>query len=292
MRRLVLVVNPVSGRGRARRAAGRAATLLSAAGIDVSIHATRHAGDARDSALQFAAGADAVVAVGGDGTLAELVSGLDGTDFTAGIIPCGTANVVARELRIPRGLRAAVKVLVEGKARRLDLGRANGRPFLAMVGVGLDGSIVRALSEARRGPISMASYVKPSLAALRAYRWPALRVEVDGRALSEHCYGVIVSNTANYGGIFELLPAARMDDGMLDAQLWRKAGILPALRRFTSGLLRRESARSISTVVRAQTLRITAVDGSAVDAEADGDILGTTPLDIEVRAGAVRIIAP
>jgi YegS/Rv2252/BmrU family lipid kinase len=292
MRRLVLVVNPVSGRGRAARVAERAARQLKAAGIEAQIYATRHAGDARESAPALAAEADAVVAVGGDGTLAEVVAGLDGTEFTAGVIPCGTANVVARELKIPLSMRGAVRVLVQGSARRFDLGRANGRPFLAMVGVGLDGAIVHALSAARRGPISMATYVKPTLGVLRTWTWPALQVEVDGRLLPEPCYGAIVSNTANYGGIFALLPKAQMNDGELDVQLWRKQGFIPALRIFARGLLHMPGASPMALVTRARKVRITAMNHSPVAAQCDGDILGVTPVEIELRAGAMRMIAP
>ncbi len=256
------------------------------------IHETRRAGDGREHVRELARGVDGVIAVGGDGTLGEVVAGLSGTPVPVGIIPVGTANVVARELRIPLSPEKAARVLLSGKTRQVDLGRANGRPFLAMVGVGLDGAIVAALSKVRTGPISMASYVRPSLAAVRAYAWPELKVEIDGRALEVPCYGILACNTANYGGIFHLVPGASCSDGLLDLHVWTKPGSTAALRRFAAGLFRRRSSKSITHYAQAKQVRISALNGSAVDAQIDGDILGTTPVDIELHAGQARLFAP
>ncbi|MSR74635.1 MAG: diacylglycerol kinase family lipid kinase [Planctomycetes bacterium] len=292
MRRLALVVNPVSGRGRARKAATLAAELLGAAGIETVIHETRRAGDGRDSVRALAEGMDGVIAVGGDGTLGEVVAGLAGLDISVGVIPVGTANVVARELSIPLSPKRAVQVLVAGRTREVDLGRANGRPFLAMVGVGLDGAIVAALSRVRTGPISMLSYIRPSLGAARAYAWPQLQVEIDGVALKQPCYGLLACNTANYGGIFHLVPGASCSDGQLDLHIWTKPGMVPALRRFGAGLLRLRSSSGITHYAKARHIRVSAMNGAAVDAQIDGDILGTTPVEITLEAGKARLFAP
>jgi len=284
-----LVVNPVSGKGAARRAAQQAARHLRDQGLVVEIHETEGPGEATEWVRTHQEEFSAVVAIGGDGTLREVIEGLDG-NRTVGLVPTGTANVVSRDLRIPRTTKKAVRILAEGHTRHLDMGTVNGRPFLAMVGVGFDGAIVKALSDVRCGPISMASYIGPGLRTFRNYQPQELRVEVDSQPLEHAIYGIIVSNTRNYGGVFSVTPGASLDDGWLDFHAQSRFGKRALLRYAMAAALRRETSRRLSSYGRGRRFSVTS--DSPVAVQVDGDTFGTTPIDIELVQSRVRILVP
>jgi len=284
-----LIVNPVSGKGSAGRRAARVAALLEAGGHTCKVVETRGPGDARRLAEDLLDSSDVLVALGGDGTLREIIEGTDASR-PVGIIPSGTANVVARDLGIPRDLERAVEILLRGRVLALDLGRANGRPFLGMVGVGYDAEVVRALARRRRGPIRMTSYLAPALQVLaRPPRIP-LRVRVDGRELPDPVFGVVVANTRNYGGLFAVVPFARPDDGLLGWQAQRRAGRLGILCYACCALFGRRASPRLAAYGPARRLEISADPPAAV--QVDGDPAGTTPLEVEIEPGQARILAP
>ncbi len=288
--RLALVVNPVSGRGRAPKAAERARETLVSRGHEVTVYTTRHAGDGAAWLSEHRAGFEACVAVGGDGTLSELVQVAAPSGLAVGIIPVGTANVVSRDLGIPRNPKRAALVVADGHTRPLDLGKVNDRWFLAMVGIGLDGEIVRALSGARTGPIRMSSYVKPTLRALLRYREPALRLKVDGQPFEGPGFGLIVTNTRNYGGLFAVCPKASLSDGWLDFQLRRRPGAWTAVRCLIRGTLGGRVGAAVAGVGQGRILEVTTETPSPV--QVDGDYFGTTPIRISLTPSGVHIFAP
>jgi diacylglycerol kinase (ATP) len=289
VKKVTLVFNPISGRGKSAAAAEVAALEFRRASLEVDVRPTAAAGDARRFAAELPADADALVVVGGDGTLNEAVTGLV-RDVPVGLVPVGTANVVARDLRLPFSPVRAARTILAGNARRIDVGRVNDRRFVAMVGVGFDGEIVRAIAAARRGPISQLTYVRPSIAALRSFRARPLRLTVDGVELPEDFYGVFVCNTRCYGGHFAVAPDARIDDGVFHFAAWTDGTKARLLRYAWAGLLKREADRA--RYGSGRRFRIAAKDGAAVAAQADGDPTDSTPLDVETLPGAVSLFVP
>ena len=284
-----LIVNPVSGRGKGPPAAARVKSRLESAGHAVRIQETRAAGDAARLAGAAVLNGETVVAVGGDGTLREVVEGT-GPDTRIGLIPAGTANVLARDLGVPRDPERAACLLLEGTSQPVDMGWVNGRPFLAMVGVGQDADVVRRLAERRNGPIRMSSYVLPSIETLFGYRYVTLDVEIDGEPLDVPVYGVIVSNTANYGGIFSVTPDADATDGWLDWQCVVQPGRGAVLGWSMAAIRRRKAGPRLARYGRARRVVVTADDPAPV--QVDGDPFGMTPVSIEIAPGRVSIILP
>ncbi|HYC76365.1 MAG TPA: diacylglycerol kinase family protein [Planctomycetota bacterium] len=289
MRRVELVFNPISGRGRSAAAAETVAARPRAAGVETRVRPTGAAGDARRFAADLAPDADALIAVGGDGTLNEIVSGLT-RDVPVGLVPVGTANVVARDLRLPFAPAKAADVVLRGRARTIDVGAIGDRRFVAMVGVGFDGEIVRAIAAARRGPITPLAYVRPALRTLRGFAPKPLRLVVDGAPVQEDVFGVIVSNTRCYGGYFSVTPKASVDDGLLHYVAWRRGTRASLLRYAWSGALRSESGAALYGDGRRFTVE--SKDGTPVAVQADGDPWGVTPLEARVVPGALRMFAP
>jgi YegS/Rv2252/BmrU family lipid kinase len=230
------------------------------------------------------------VIVGGDGTLNEAVNGLP----DPGAVPLvhlavGTANMLARDLRLPRRPRAVAALVERGDPRRIDLGRANGRGFLMNASCGFDAMVTETIRARRSGALGFHAYPLPILRTLRRYREPRLEVRLDGGEPVAAAL-VIVSNLRNYGGLFVAADRARCDSGHLDVVLCRRARRRDLVRYLAAALLRRVSR--LEGVAYRSASRITIDAQEPVAVQIDGDHAGTTPLEIEVEPAAVPIVAP
>lgn len=296
MQRAAVIVNPRSGRNRGRAVAEAARAALVAAGLEAAIFETRGPGDATRLAHESAPEHDLLVPVGGDGTVREVLEGLTpDTERPLLIVPCGTANVLAREFGLPlKDPGAAVAAALAGCRRAIDVGLVNGVPFLANVGVGFDADVVHELDRRRRAlpagrSISMASYLPIGLGLLARHRPPPLRVWIDGVELDESFAEIIVCNTANYGGVMSLTPDADCGDGLLDLCLRRRRGRLAVLPHLVSALTRWKDSRG---VLRRRARRIEIRAEAAAAVQADGDPRGWTPITIELRERRATFLVP
>jgi diacylglycerol kinase (ATP) len=217
---------------------------------DYAVYLTREAGHATQLAGEaVAAGADLVLAVGGDGTVNEVARGLFGSPAALGIVPVGSGNGLARALRIPLRPEAALAALERGARRRMDVGFLNGRPFLNVAGVGFDASVGHSFHESGRkgGRRGLLGYVRLSLAELRSYRPPRLVIEVAGERLDLTAFVVTFANGPQYGSGALINPGGKLDDGRLevvvfeDGPRWRT--LLAASRMFLGGLEREPGYR-------------------------------------------------
>lgn len=298
MLRAAVIVNPRSGRNRGLVAAESAARALRSAGLEATILATTSPGDATRLARAAGAHHDLVFPVGGDGTVREVFEGLDAdAPLPIGIIPCGTANVLAREFGIPlHDPGRAAAILAAGSRRVIDVGLVNGVPFLANVGIGFDADVVHALDARRRHlpqgrSISMLSYLPIGLGLLRRRKSLPLRVTLDGEVLDEFFSEVIVCNTANYGGVMSVTPGADSGDGRLDLCLRRRSGRLAVLPHLVSALTGWKDPRGVLRR-RARHVRVESRAEAQALVQADGDPRGATPIEIEVSERRATFLVP
>jgi|DewCreStandDraft_1066081.scaffolds.fasta_scaffold06146_3 YegS/Rv2252/BmrU family lipid kinase len=224
--RALVIVNPVARNLPSRRALARAAALLTEAGWQARWQETEAPGHATELAARAAhEGHRLVLVCGGDGTLREAACGLVGTDTALAPIPAGTVNIWARETGIPLRAEAAVRTVLTGERRRVDLGRADGRHFLLMAGVGLDGRIAARVDPRAKRRLGATAYA--ITAVLESLRWRPLPVTVraDGELVSRDALMLVAANTRNYAGLVHVTPLARADDGLLDLCLFRGDGL-------------------------------------------------------------------
>jgi len=181
---MVIIFNPVAGR---RRAAllWRVLDVLVHNGVRLDVAETRCSGDAACLAREAASrGENLVVAAGGDGTIAEVANGLLGTGVRLGVIPLGTANVLAHELALPFAPRAVAAALAFGRTRRLWPGLARGtdgaRLFVQMLGVGFDAHVVHHLPLPLKRVFGRGAYVMESLRDTISYSYTPITVRLDG----------------------------------------------------------------------------------------------------------------
>ena len=286
-RRILIIHNPVAG-NRAGDTLNRMIGHLSALGAVVTVRDTRGRGDAESMARSASpADFDVVVAAGGDGTINEVANGLADGDLPLAILPMGTANVLAAEIRWPTSSRAIARAIVEGEARSVHMGLANGRRFVMMAGIGFDAHVVAHINPWLKRAIGRFAYVIETLACLFRYPYRRYRVTVDGVRYDPA--SVVVANGHYYGGRFTCAPEARLDDDALHVCLFLGSGPVNVLRYALFLVLGRLHRLRDVIVVRATSIVVEGVSGEPV--QCDGDVCGGLPLRIDARRARLRLVA-
>lgn len=214
------------------------------------------------------------------------------------MVPCGTANVLAKELGLPRSVGRLADLVTDGREIRWDVGvdRESGRKFLLFGSAGYDAHVVHVFHAARQGPIQMWQYILWGLKSILDYRIPRLRVELDGKPLADDASWVQVSNVSCYGGPLVFTPHAKADDGSFEVMVLHARCRRDVVRMFWAALLGYllgvEYALHDATFHRARRVRIEAADGAPVPVQIDGDPGGHLPVDFEIVPGGIRILAP
>jgi len=284
--KIKLIANPAAG-GDALRRIRQVQDHFERHACSVDLFLTTCRGNAEQAAAAARAGGyDRIVALGGDGTLNEVINGLAPSPIPLAFIPLGTVNVLALELGIPFALEEACRVALFGTPRPLALGSAGGRKFLLMAGIGFDAAVVRRVSGRLKRRIGRFAYVAAALQELCGYAAPPLQVTLaDGT--TEEASWVVIGNGRLYGGRFSLTPGARLDDESFEVFLLRPSGRLPLL----GALLRAGCGRPpgvAARLVRTTALRI----AGPAPVQVDGDDLGDLPLDFTVLPRGIVMVAP
>ncbi len=288
---MLVIFNPVAGRRRAT-ALWRVLDLLVENGVMVEGAETQHAGHATELARAAAArGRAMVVAAGGDGTIAEVANGLLGSDTALGIIPLGTANVLAKEYRLSAGARAIANALAYRRTKMLWPGVARmaggEHVFVQMVGLGFDGAVVHGLQPLLKRAIGRGAYVWQSLWESVAYRFPRVRLNVDGRDYT--AASVVVSKGRLYGGPYLLAPNAASTAPGFQVALFEHPGMLPALLSGAAlplGLLPR--CPGVRVIV-GNCIEFAARNGHIL-AQSDGDALAGTPASVVNATSPIPLV--
>lgn len=298
----LVVVNARAGAGAAGArwpAIGRA---LTAAGLVYEADFTAGPGDATRLAETAAWAGRTVVAVGGDGTINEVVNGLmrgrsaAGPPPTLGVIPSGTAQDFARSAGIPRAPRAAIALLARGEPRPTDVGRIRFesgavRYFANYAGAGFDAVVTARAKDWGHLLRGALAYVVGFFAVLRGYenRHFELRLD-DGSPLvpARRINMVILANGGNYAGVLRMAPAASLDDGMLDVIVVGDVGRFELVVSLPLALFGRHLEHPKVTALRARTVSIAA--GEALPVQCDGEMAGELPATFDVMPGALRLI--
>ena len=304
-RRIVAIVNPAT-----RRPADRLVALLRErmpAGVDLDVRLTERAGETAQLARAAMDGADLLVAVGGDGTVAAVASaigearGEDGRDVPLAIVPAGSTNITARELRIPLDPVAAIDLLYGRQPNTqtaIDLGCCGDERFLHMAGAGLDSRLFAETNPALKRRVGWLAYVPPTVRNLRQ-RPARFRIVADpGTDAAQPPTELVVDSplviVANGGAIvaahFQLLPNIRTDDGWLDVLVFTPRG-LPAILRTLARTATMSLARS-PFVLRLRARRVEIETDPPLPVQLDGDVVTRTPATFSVQPAALQVVVP
>jgi YegS/Rv2252/BmrU family lipid kinase len=290
----LVVLNPTAGGGRAGRLLPEVVRRLRGDGVQVQEHQTRSLQDARLAACEAGHAVDAVVAVGGDGTVGACAAGLadanPGARAALGVVPAGGGNDAARTLGLPHDdPLAAVALLPRLRRRPADLARVAGQAYLNVAGAGFDSEVNRVANQRLGWARGRPRYVGAVLAELVVGRTARFRLTLDGAASELRGWLVAVANGPSYGGGMRIAPDATLDDGLLDVVVIHQIGKAEFLRTFPKVFSGRHVEHPAVTVHRAGRVELDADRTLAV--YADGEPVGTLPATFEVRRAAITVLA-
>lgn len=296
----LVVLNPVSGGGRALRERRRIERLLDAQGLRFTVAVSEHPGHVTDLvAAAIGEGCRQILVAGGDGSLHQAANAILGQtscpshEVTLAALPVGTGNDWVKTLAIPRDWNGALALIGGANRRRIDGARIDfddGRApchFMNVAGIGFDAEVVRRMPPSKRGALAYLSGVLGTLSAYRPVR-PALSGDIV--AAAEELFVLFACLGRYCGGGMHVAPAAQPDDGLFDVVRVRHLGrleVLLNLRRLYDGTLPAHPKVSIghAACLRLETPRPCAI-------QADGELVGETPATLSVLPGALTVVAP
>jgi YegS/Rv2252/BmrU family lipid kinase len=293
---ITVIYNPISGR-RNHRKLRRFVETAMLRGLTVIVRTTRHAGEAEAMAVEAAADGwtEVVVVAGGDGTINEVINGLAGAALPPllGLLPLGTANVLAAEIAVSDSATTLVDSIVrvarmDGASTRICVARANGRRFALMAGVGFDAHLVAAVDRRMKRLTGKAAYVEAFARTTIGFGNHRYRVLIDG--VTYEAASAVIANGHFYGGRFTCTPEARIDEPDLHVCLFLRGSRWSTLG-YGISLLRGRLHRSADVrIVRGRDIQVEGWNGEPV--QCDGDVTTMLPLHVQATDERLRLIAP
>ena len=283
-------MNP--GARRAARKSEEAKRALLDEGAQARVFFTEAPGHATEIAREHAAWADVVFTLGGDGTAMEVITALAERGPPVAVLPGGTGNILARSLGTPLRIGNAVRALLHGTEARLDLGRlGDGRHFAIGVGVGLDEAMIAGASPLLKKRVGFWAYVwSATKAGLRLQSFQ-LRLTVDGTVYDRRASSVMIANLGSVlGGVIRFGDGILYDDGVLHACVYSPRTLWDALRIFTKMLRGTVQNDRDAFFVSGKEFRLETTPPRR--AQADGELLEMTPIEISTRPRAARLLIP
>ncbi|MBR6334039.1 MAG: diacylglycerol kinase family lipid kinase [Bacteroidales bacterium] len=288
-KRILFVVNPISGNRNKRRFPDLAASVL---GTDMSyeIVFTEFVGHATQLATEAVGDYDIVAAVGGDGTLNEVACGLIGSDTPLAIVPSGSGNGLARCLRIPLRADKALRLLSQGSVMSIDTASVNGKPFLSVAGIGLDAQTAYDFAvDPRRGFLTYARYAVRNYL---HYKPEKVRITLEGWE-TVACSPLLVTfaNSNQFGYHAIIAPHASLQDGLLDTCALDRPSLLKAPVAVANLMLGQLNKSRLHTDYQAARILVERPAPGVVNVDGEPVMMPET-LDIRIVPKSLRVICP
>lgn len=289
--RVFIIGNPASGRGKAGGQIMSLEKRLAEDGNIVTSKMTTAAGDVPKLLKDLPSDIDVLVVVGGDGTVNDVLNTLEyPTKIPIAILPTGGANILARDLGLPRDAVGTANLIRNGKTRHIDVGLVGDqRRFSAVLSVGFDATVVKAVQQGRKGRLGMRGFLLPTLKTVFGFKAPKISVSVDELTPATGAM-VIVANTPTYAGFFHVADNARCDSGHLDVVVLPKWGFVPIIGYLWAAY--RKRLTKLPEVIYLTGSKVSIRSDVIADVEVDGEYYGITPVDISVIPRAAPFLAP
>lgn len=294
-RKATLIANPKTGRyASRRRPVQELASQLESLGISVDLRLTGGPGEATALAARAARnGSSEIIVAGGDGTINEAIQGLTGTKARLAIIPRGTANVLARELRLPLDETQAAAVVAKGNSRQIYLGLAidetthESRHFVLMAGIGLDASVVKGVQPSLKKRIGKGAFWVSGLSHLATWNPRPFTLEINGDKYDATF--AAVGKAARYGGDLSITPGARLDQREFEVCIIQTQSRLRYLH-LLSYAMREGMPRDAAEVQFVKAVSVKAYGEAQV--QVDGELIGQLPMRFEIAPHSLEVIVP
>ncbi len=290
-----LIFNPVSGQGNPDQALATIRQVLEPS-MHLYVHTTTpdvSAGELAKTAIE--AGADLVIASGGDGTVSAVAEALINTGIPLGIIPRGTANAFATALGIPGGLQGACETIAAGVTRVVDAARCNGLPMILLAGIGFEAETVERANREVKDRLGALAYLLAGVQQLNEQQMFTTTIEVEGSINEFQAAAITIANAAPATSVLaqgfgQVIP----DDGLLEvtigAPITKMQAINTVIQLFGAALTKVAPNREDIICLRAKRLKVTTDPEQKV--VVDGEVIGTTPVEIECIPGGLTVFTP
>lgn len=292
--RAFIVLNPVAGNSTPDEVRAALGQTLGTGGWRYDIYETTGHDDLRaeiERAQQE--GCDLVVAAGGDGTVSLVADCLVERDIPLGVLPIGTANVLALELGIPRNLAEAAALLTgEHRIRELDMMRVRDRSFILQIGIGLDSMMIKDTDRQAKRMFGRLAYIATLAGKMFGYHSQRFTIAVDGERMRVRAWQVLVANAGTLGvPPFRWGPNISPADHELDLCIFSVRRVIDYVRLFRQFLTGKQ-VRGANTIYRRVHRHVSIAADRPLPVQADGEIIGETPVEIDVVSRGIKIIVP
>ncbi len=278
MKKIVFIMNPISGTAKKNAIPKIIEDTLDRERYEYEIIKTEYAGHASKIAKEaMEHDIDIVVAVGGDGTVNEVARAIINSKTALGIIPCGSGNGLARHLMLPLDIKKSIEIINEGEIHDLDYGIINGHPFFCTCGMGFDAFISQKFSEAgKRGPVT---YIENVLKEGLKYKPETYNIIDEDGARLYKAFLISCANASQYGNNAYIAPQASMKDGFLDVIIMEPFDILDApqvaiemMNKTLDKSLKIKTFRTKHITIKRQKPGYIHYDGDPIMTDADVDV--------------------
>lgn len=233
-----------------------------------------------------------VVAAGGDGTIRCIAEGMAPTEKPLMPLPQGTENLLASELGYDERLSTVIKAFEKGYTRPLDICQANGLCFTCVAGFGFDGQVIDRLAKVRQGNINQTDYFWPLWRTYWGYKFPPIKVVIDGDEVFDGRCLVFVGNISRYAMGLHILKKADFSDGLMDACIYKCDGHFNLAKNSLYTILKLHTSSSDTIYRQCKKVRIEQSAADRVLSQLDGDPGPMLPVDITIIPSAVNVIVP
>jgi diacylglycerol kinase (ATP) len=288
-----IILNPFAQSGRSHSLAKPLSQLSNRIQIKLTVGKE---GGTREAEAAVREGSKVIVAAGGDGTINEVLNGMLGSGLPLGILPIGSVNVFARDLKIPLKWSDAWDVIQRGKYREVDLvcmeyhrgGKPMKRCFVQLAGFGFDAQIVKQVTWEKKRKWGPLSYVFEGLKCLNM-ELPPLKVKIDGQA-AVSCAFALVGNGRFYGGPFNVFKKASLDDGLMDLCIFDQPGVIPTMVYLTA--IAKGTHLRTKGITYKQAKKVEFTSTGQIPVEMDGEFVGHTPAKLTMIPKGLKILVP
>ncbi|MEW5858368.1 MAG: YegS/Rv2252/BmrU family lipid kinase [Cyanobacteriota bacterium] len=290
-----LIFNPVAGQSDPDQDLAKIRALLEPE-FDLDIYLTTPEVDAAQLAREAVErGASTIIASGGDGTLSAAADALVGTNIPMGVISRGTANALASALGLPDTIDAACETILGGVTRVVDAAYCNGKPMVLLAGIGFEAEAVERADRETKNRLGMLAYILAGIQQLRQFNTFEVEIETEDKIVKLTAAAVTIANAAPTTSILAQGPAGILyDDGLLDLTVvapTNVAGAIAASYHLLQTALNGSAAeRDDIGYLRARRIQVRTDPVQKV--VVDGEIIGTTPIDVECIPGGLTLLVP
>ena len=281
MRQALIIVNPVAGKGKALAVKDKLLNELDKAKILYEIVISSYEGEIEKISLNVdIAKFTEIIALGGDGTVVEVLNGIVNKKIKLGIVPIGTGNDFFRSIQPKIDIDDAIKKIVDGKTILSDVGKINDAYFLNVSGFGMDSYILENLKKIKKYIKSSISYTISTFYTLFSYKSKKIYIEIDGVQLQRDIMLVSICNGKYFGGGMMVSPNAAIDDGQFELIIVKKMSILRFIKIF--GKIFKGTHLFVDEVEEFKGKKFRIKSDVEIPINVDGNLVGVTPLTIDV----------